>query len=172
MTRVTVVLAGALALAWSGVALAQAPAPGQHIVGDRISGQMQIDGKAGMVTETATLTFQNGTGGEVYTIDFIARHPVRRPVAAPGAVDIVVTQHPVEDAAPEMTLRVDGEAVPVVTRLHSRRSVVATVSLAELDRIASAGSVVERTFDAELEFGPGQVRMLRATADRWLDRVR
>ena len=28
-----------------------------------------------------------------------------------------------------------------------------------------AGSVVERTFDAELEFGPGQVRMLRATAD-------
>ena len=76
------------------------------------------------------------------------------PVAAPGAVDIVVTQHPVADDAPEMTLRVDGEAVPVVTRLHSRRSVVATVSL------------------AELEFGQLQVRMLRATADRWLGKVR
>ena len=133
---------------------------------------MQIDGKAGIVKETATLIFQNRAGGQVYTIDFIARHPVQEPVAAPGAVDIVVTQHPVEDATPEMTLRADGEAVPVVTRLHSRRSVVATVSLAQLDRIASAGSVVERTFDTELEFGPGQVRMLRATADRWLGRVR
>src|SRR6185295_4202978 len=100
------------------------------------------------------------------------RRPDLRPDAAPGAVDMVVTQHPVEDEAPEMMLRVDGEAVPVVTRLHSKRSVVATVSLAEFDRIASAGSVVERAFDAELEFGPGQVRMLRTTADRWLGRVR
>jgi hypothetical protein len=69
-------------------------------------------------------------------------------------------------------LRVDGETVPIVTRLHSKRSVVATVSLAEFDRIAHAGVVVDRTFDTELELGPGQVRMLRATADRWLGRVR
>ena len=173
MTRVTGVLAGILlGLGWPAVALAQPPAPAQHIVGDRISGNMQIDGKAGMITETATFTFQNRGGGQVYTIDFITRHAVWQPVAAPGAVDIVVTQHPAEDDAPEITLRVDGEAVPVVTRLHSRRSVVATVSLAELDRIASAGSVVERTFDTELEFGPGQVQMLRTTADRWLGRVR
>lgn len=171
MTRVTGVLAVLLGLVCPAAGLAQVPAP-RHIVGHLISGGMQIDGKAGMVTETATFTFQNRDGGQVYTIDFIALHPVRGPVAASGAVDIVATQHPVADDAPEMTLRVDGEAVPVVTRLHSRRSVVATVSLAELDRIASAGSVVERTFDTELEFGPGQVRMLRATADRWLGRVR
>jgi len=171
MIRVARVLAVLSGLACPAAALAQAPPP-QHIVGDRISGRMQTDGTARTVTETATLTFQNRDGGQVYTIDFIAHHPVQEPVAASGAVDMVVTQHPMEDEAPEMTLRVDGEAVPVVPRLHSTRSVVATVSLAEFDRIASAGSVVELAFDAELEFGPGQVRMLRTTADRWLGRVR
>jgi hypothetical protein len=69
-----------------------------------------------------------------------------------------------------MMLRVDGATIPLVTRLHSRRSVVATVSLAELDRITSAGVVVDSTFGTELELGAGQVRMLRATADRWLGR--
>ena len=118
------------------------------------------------------MTFRNGDHGQVYTIAFVARHPVNGPVASPGVVDIVVTQHPIEDDAPEMTLRVDGEAVPLVTRLQSRRSVVATVSLAELDRITSAGAVVDRTFGTELELGAGQLRMLRATADRWLGRVR
>ena len=71
-----------------------------------------------------------------------------------------------------MMLRVDGETVPIVTRLHSKRSVVATVSLAEFERIAAAGVVVERTFNTELELGAGQLKMLRATADRWLGRVR
>jgi hypothetical protein len=106
------------------------------------------------------------------TIDFVAHRPVQGPVASPGVVDIVVTQHPVEDNSPEMMLRVDGETVPVVTRLHGRRSVVASISLDEFDRITRAGVVVDRTFDTELELGPGQVRMLRFTADRWLGRVR
>jgi len=150
-------------------ARAQSP---QRIVGNRISGEMHLDPRNDLVTETATLTFQSGDRGPVYTIDFVARHPVKGPVASPGVVDIVVTQHPLEDDTPEMTLRVDGEAVPLVTRLHSRRSVVATVSLAELDRITSAGAVVDRTFDTELELGAGQLQMLRATADRWLGRVR
>ena len=58
-----------------------------------------------------------------------------------------------EDDTPEMMLRVDDDTMPLVTRLHSRRSVVATVSLAELDRITSAGVVVDRTFGTELELG-------------------
>jgi hypothetical protein len=159
-------------LAVAGTAAAQAPQPPQRIVGDRISGNTRLEAGTRMMTDTTTLTFQNRDGGPVYTIDFIARHPMQEPVAAPGAVDIVVTQHPVEDDSPEMMLRVDGETVPIVTRLHSKRSVVATVSLAEFDRIAQAGVVVDRTFDTELELGPGQVRMLRTTADRWLGRVR
>lgn len=160
-------------LSMAGTAAAQAlPQPSQHIVGDRFSGNMQIEGKSGRMTDTATLTFQNPDGGPVYTIDFIAHRPVHEPVASPGVVDIVVTQHPVEDNSPEMMWRVDGETVPVVTRLHGRRSVVASISLDEFDRITRAGVVVDRTFDTELELGPGQVRMLRFTADRWLGRVR
>jgi hypothetical protein len=160
----------ALLIAAAPVA-AQAPQP-PRIVGNRISGNMQLDAASRTITDTATLTFQNPSDGAVYTIDFIARHPVQGPVASPGVVDIVVTQHPVEDNSPEMLLRVDDETVPTVTRLHSKRSVVATISLADFDRITRAGVVVDQTFDTELELGPGQVRMLRLTADRWLGRVR
>ena len=53
------------------------------------------------------MTFQNADGGPVYTIDFIARRPSQQPVVSPGVLDIVVTQHPVEDDTPEMTLRVE-----------------------------------------------------------------
>jgi hypothetical protein len=148
---------------------AQSP---QHIVGNQIAANMNIDMRAGVMAETATLRFQSAAGDAVYTIDFIAHHPVNEPVALPGVVDIVVTQHPAEDDAPDMMLRVDGETVPIVTRLHSRRSVVATVSLAEFDRITAAGVVVDRMFGTELELGAGQLKMLRATADRWLGRVR
>jgi hypothetical protein len=165
--KYVIALASVLTLAAS--AHAQPP---QHIVGNRIGGNSQFDAKAGTVIETATLTFQDAAQGPVYTMDFTTRHPIGQPVVSPGVVDIVVTQHPLEDDTPEMTLRVDGDTVPLVTRLHSKRSVVATISLADLDRITSAGVVVDRTFGAELELGPGQVRMLKATADRWLGRVR
>jgi hypothetical protein len=159
-------------LAVVGRAGAQTPQGAQRIVGDRISGQMHLDARTRMTIETATLTFPGRDGGPTYTIDFTARHLVNEPVVSPGVVDIVVTQHPVEDDAPEMMLRVDGETMPIVTRLHSKRSVVASVSLEAFDRIARAGTVVDRSFDTELELGPGQARMLRSTADRWMGRVR
>jgi hypothetical protein len=160
-------------LAVAGRAFAQAPQTPQHIVGNRVGSHWQmVDASTRTVSDTITLSFQGREGGPQYTVDFITRHPVLEPVPASGVVDIIVSQHPVEDDAPLMTWRVDGETVPVVTRLNSRRSVVATVSLAEFDRIARAGVVVDRTFDTELELGPGQVRMLRLTADRWLGRVR
>jgi hypothetical protein len=61
---------------------------------------MDIDMKAGVMAETATLRFQSRTGDAVYTIDFIAHHPVNEPVALPGAVDIVVTQSSIARSAP------------------------------------------------------------------------
>jgi len=153
--------------ALAGAAHAQPP---QRIVGNQISGNMKLEPDR-VVTDTATLTFQAETG-PIYTIDFIVRHPVLQPVTAPGIVDIVVTERLREDDAPEMAMRVDGETVPLITRLRSSRSVVASVPLEELDRIASAGVVVDRTFGTELELGPGQVRMLRTTVDRWTGRSR
>jgi hypothetical protein len=70
------------------------------------------------------------------------------------------------------TDQIDGETVPVVARLQARRSVVATVSLDELDRLSRAGVIVDRAFNTELEFGSGQLRWLRQAADSWLGRVR
>jgi hypothetical protein len=156
-----------VAVGCAALAHAQSPQPARRIVGDRISSNWKMEAAGRTITDTATLTFQSRDGGPVYTIDFIARHPLNQPVPSPGVVDIVVTQHPVEDDSPEMAWRVDGEPLPVVTRLQARRSVVATVSLAEFDRIARAGAVVDRAFDAELEFGPGQARVLRSMADSW-----
>lgn len=171
--RQAIVLSGiAVVLGLAPRAGAQPPQAPPHIVGNQISANMEIDMKAGVMTDTATLRFQNRTSDSVYTIDFTAHHPVNEPVASTGVVDIVVTQHPVPDDAPDMMLRVDGETVPVVTRLRSKRSVVATMSLAEFDRLAAAGVVVDRTFNTELELGAGQLKMLRKMADRWLGRVR
>jgi hypothetical protein len=168
MMKIAAILVAVLAQSVS----AQPPQSPQRIVGDRISGNMKIDSKAGTVIDTATLEFVSRDGGPGYTIDFIARHPLWQPVPASGVVDIVVTQQAADDELPAMTLRVDDDAVPLVTRLRSRRSVVATVPLAEIERIVAGGIVVERTFGTELELGAGQLKMLRATADRWLGRVR
>src|SRR3954467_7103905 len=117
--KLTLMFAALLAV--TGRAEAQPPQLPQRIVGDRISGEMQMDARRDTVIDTATLTFQNRDGGPVYTIDFIAHHPVQGPVASPGVVDIVVTQHPVEDDAPEMELRVDAGNGPGVTPLPSSR---------------------------------------------------
>jgi hypothetical protein len=171
--RQVIILSGiTVMLGLASGARAQTPQPAQRIVGNQISGTMVIDLKNNVIVDTTTLRFQRRAGDAIYTIDFIARHPVREPVATGGVIDIVVTEHPVEDDVPAMTLRVDGDTVPVVARLRSKRSVVATVSLEEFDRIARAGVVVDSTFGTELELGAGQARMLRTTADRWLGRVR
>src|SRR5476649_1036689 len=122
------------------VARAQTAPPAQHIVGRTTSQHWKMDGSAHMVTDTLTLTFQ-GDGPE-YTVDFITRHGARDPVADQGVVDIVVTQHPVEDDAPEMTLRVDGETLPLVARPLGKRSVVASVPLADFVRLTNAGAIV------------------------------
>lgn len=148
------------------------PVRAAHLIGQSIGGHTKFDTATNMATDTVTLMFKAADDSQVYTIDFVARHQIQRPVTERGVVDIIVTHLPREDDAPEMTLRVDGETLPLAPRLHSRRSVVASIPLNDLDRITSAGKVVDQTFDTELEFSPGQVKMLRHTADRWLGRVR
>ena len=71
-----------------------------------------------------------------------------------------------------MALSIDGRALPLNTRLRSRRSVVATMSFDEFVRLANADAIVERAFDVDLEFGPGQRRMLRSVAERWSGGIR
>jgi hypothetical protein len=168
MRQGIVVIGVSLALGVPWVATAQPPA---RIVGNQISGTMKLEPGDRIVTDTATLTFA-GQDGPIYTIDFIVRHPPLEPVAAPGIVDIVVTEHPREEETPQMEIRVDGETMPLIPRLHSSRSVVASMPLAEVERLANAAVVVDRTFGTELELGAAQVRMLRTAIERWTGRSR
>jgi hypothetical protein len=163
--RQVIILCGiAIGLAVAPCAHAQTPPP--RIVGNQITGNLKPESGGRVVTDTATLIFTPESGA-VYTIEFIARHPPLQPVGAPGIVDIVVTEHPREDDTPQMELRVDGETVPLITRLHSSRSVVASVPLADVERLVNAGVVVDRTFGTELELGAGPIRMLRTVLARW-----
>ena len=51
-------------LAFAGIAAGQpTPQVSQRIVGDRVSGNMQIEAKSRTMIDTATLTFQNPDGG-------------------------------------------------------------------------------------------------------------
>ena len=81
--KLGIMLAGIFAVSGAATVHAQPP---RHIVGDRIGGESHVDAKAGTVTETTTLTFQDAGQGPVYTIDFTARHPIGQPVVAPGVL--------------------------------------------------------------------------------------
>jgi hypothetical protein len=47
---------------------------------------------------------------------------------------------------------------------------VSTIAFSDFLRLAAAGSIVENAFMSELEFGPGQMDLLRSTAARWAGR--
>jgi hypothetical protein len=116
----------------------------------------------------STLTFVGSDGGPVMTIDFITRYRgVDRPSSPPRVVDVIVTAHPADEETPEMKMHGDGESLPLTARLHSRRSVATTIAFEEFVRLANADAIVEQALGTELEFGIGQLRMLRAEAQRW-----
>ena len=143
----------------------------RRIIGQQLGGHFQFDPVTRTTTDTATLTFAGNDGGPALTVDFTTRFSgVGRPTSTPAVVDIVVTQHAVNDDAPEMAMRVDGEAFPLTTRLRSRRSVVASIPFDQFIRLTNAETIVEQAFDTELAFSAAQVRMLRSTAQRWAGR--
>ena len=149
----------------------QAPSSNRPPVGRGSTGGFQ--GRGGQVTgETATLTFNPGGDSPAYTIDFITRFDNQQPAPPPRPVDIIVTQYPAADETPALTMRVDGQPMSLASRLYSRRSVAATISLDEFVRLTSARAIVERAFDTDLELDPGQIGMLRRAAAQWTERVR
>ena len=167
--RTIAVVSAAIALAIAGTASAQ-PAPARHLTGRSISEGWRVEPGGQTKTATVTLEFQADDGGAVVTVDFVTRLVGREQRSAPGVVDIIVTEHPREDNTPEMRMKIDGRAEPLTTRLHSRRSIATSVPFDEFVRLTAASSLIEEAFGAELEFSPGQLRMLRFTADRWAGR--
>jgi hypothetical protein len=146
----------------------------RRIVGKTIGEHWQVNGSANSTrttTATSTLTFSGNDDGPVLTVDFTTRFPgTGRPTSPPSVVDIIVTEHPASDDAPEMTMRVNGDSLLLATRLHSSRSIAATIPFDEFVRMTNAETIVEQAFDTELVFSSGQLGMLRSIAQRWTGR--
>jgi hypothetical protein len=154
---------------------AAAPAPqgaaAQRVVGQRVSEQLKMDTASQVTVDTVTLSFAGAAMAPTFTIDLITQYIPEQPAAPPGAVDVVVSLWPTEDNTPEMTLRVDGQSRPLITRLRGRRSLVSTMSLLDLQRFVTAGSLVEHAFETDLEFSSTQLVMLRRIVDGWVARL-
>jgi hypothetical protein len=140
-----------------------------QVSGRGVTGTLSINTANRVSIETTTLTFGNADA-PTFTVDFSARVGLDPSAPPPDVVDIIVTQYPSDDERPEMTLRIDGRPIPLITRLRSRRSIVSTIPFSEFLQITAAAAIVEDAFQMELDFSPPQLRMLRATADRWARR--
>lgn len=155
-----VLVAGVLASA------AVAQSPNTRVVGRAIGEQFTMSGRTGVIVETVNLTFPGENGGPAFSVEFTARYN-RQTTEPAGVVDMVVSELPSEDDLPQMAMSVDGNAVPLIARLRARRSMVATISLAEFAQLAHGSAVVGSAFRSDLEFSPAQLGRLSATADRW-----
>jgi len=143
------------------------PAQVRRIEGHRLGGQLQFDSRTQKTTETATLTFIGTDGGPIFTVDFVAQYAGSQPTSPPLVVDVILTERTIADEAPQMTMQVDGQPLPLVARPHSPRSVVASIPFDDFVRLANADAIVEGAFETELVFGAAQLRMLRSIARRW-----
>jgi hypothetical protein len=168
-------------VAFSVLAIAAASAqPGQpvavrgvrassRIVGTVISGHHDLN-IAGTTVDAATLGFLDTDGHTAFTIDFVVQYAGARPTAAPAVVDMIITEHPTGEESPDVALRVNGAPQPVVARPRTARAIVVSMPFDEFEKLANADTIVERAFDTELEFGSGQLRMLRSVTQRWRGR--
>jgi hypothetical protein len=150
--------------------MVRAQSPRTRVAGRGSAGTLSIDRPNRVSTETITLTFGADAGASTFTVDFTARLTLDPTAPPPDVVDITVTQYPAEDKNPEMSLHIDGQALPLNARLHTRRSIVATAAFSEFLRMTTAAAITEDAFGSELEFSSAQLGMLRAAADRWARR--
>lgn len=159
----------AVSLSFATAAAAQ-PALSGRVPGRSIGEQFHPVPGTQVTEHTVTLKFGHNDDRPLYTVEFVTRIADHQP-AAPGVVDIIVTQVQSDDDAPAMALRVDGQTQAVPARLHGRRSIATTMAFDAFAKMTAANTIIYLAFDEELEFSAGQMRMLRATIDRWTGRV-
>jgi hypothetical protein len=174
MKRVITVAGVLVALATGSVPHGQSPQQAsRRLVGRTVGGGFGWDGKA--ETDTITVTFPAVDDSPVYTVDFVTRFVGelgQRPTTPPAVVDIIVTQRSVADEAPAMAMRIDGQDLPLASRLHGQRSLAATIPFDQFVGLASAQTIVEHAFDTDLEFSPGTLQVFRGRLADWAERVR
>ncbi|MBI3401681.1 MAG: hypothetical protein HY048_09700 [Acidobacteria bacterium] len=120
---------------------------------------------------TVTLRFGADDDRPDFTVEMVTRIADHQP-AAPGVVDIIVTQLRSEDESPAMLVQVDGESQSVPARLHGRRSIATSMPFDAFAKMIAANTIIYRAFGEELEFSSGQMRVLRAKVGLWTGRSR
>jgi|SRR5215813_3955108 len=146
---------------------AQTPPAAPRIVGQTAGGHLHVDPATKLTTDTVTLTFNADDGTTAATVEFVVRYGSDRLRQAPGVVDVIVTEVAAGDERPQMQVEADGQPIPLVGRLRSRRSIVASLPFADFVRLTSADIIVQQAFGTELQFGRVQVSMLRSAAAKW-----
>ena len=145
---------------------AQTPAAATRIVGQTAGGHLHVDPATKLTTDTVTLTFNADDGTTAATVEFVVRYASERR-QAPGIVDVIVTEVAAGDERPQMQVEADGQPIPLIGRLRSRRSIVASLPFEDFVRLANADIIVQQAFGTELQFGRVQVSMLRSAAAKW-----
>jgi hypothetical protein len=143
------------------------PAPSPRTIGDSIDGHLEWHAELRSTTEVSTLTFRDVEGRAAFTVEFQVNYRGPRPTTRPQTVDMIVTEHPANEARPQIVATIDGNNAVFTARPRTLRSVVVSMAFDDFTRLANADAVVQRAFDTDLEFGTGQLRMLRAIARRW-----
>jgi hypothetical protein len=161
----------AIAVLLAGLAASASaqPVPAGRVRGGSIGEEFHRVAGTQATQHTVTLRFGADENRPDFTVEIVTRIADQQP-SAPGVVDVIVTQVQSADDAPAMTVQVDGETQAVPARLHGRRSIATTMPFDAFAKMTAAKTIIYRAFGEELEFSAGQMRMLRATIDRWTGR--
>jgi hypothetical protein len=89
-----------------------------------------------------------------------------------GVIDMVITEHAMDDSAPEISAQKGGRLSFVAARRHSRRSISTSMSSEEFAQLANADAIVAHPFSDELRFSSEQAASLNAAAREWGVRLR
>ena len=118
-----------------------------------------------------TLTFQGVRDPQVVTVELSTNYLLQRPLPAQPVIDMIISEGPVNDATPEISIQTNGRSAAVATRMASRRSISTFMTVEEVGRLAHAESIIAHAFGAELHFSALQSSRLRAAATQWAARL-
>ena len=162
---------GVTVVAWMAVAPAAQVRVARRAAGSGVSLAMHTDQNSNTMISKATFTFAGNPGDSTFSVDFVTQLPARgQPAARPHAVDMIVSEHLATEDAPTMSIRLNGEDLPMRPRFRSSRSVVTTLSFDDFVRLANAATVAPTAFDTQLEFSVPQMGILRTVAEQWTTR--
>jgi hypothetical protein len=162
---------GVSVVVWMAVAPAAQVRLARRAAGSGVSLKMHTDQNSNTMISTATFTFSGNPSDSTFSVDFVTQLPAEgQPAVRPHAVDMIVSEHPATEDAPTMSIRLDGEELPIRPRFHSSRSMVTTLSFDDFVRLANAATVAPTAFDTQLEFSAAQIRILRTFAEQWMTR--